>query len=397
MTHGRDLLKKIKIKYQSKIGLNEKIIMAFKKKLLFVVNVDWFFISHRLPLAIEAKKRNYDVTIATKNTGRFKELEELGFNLHDLDVERSGTNILKEFLIILKLIMIQRKVRPDIIHNVTLKMSIYSSIASRFISPGKVINAISGLGYNFTIDRKTRSQKIIFALMNFAFRKKGFSFIFQNPDDMQLFQVLNFNVGNSFYMIKGSGVDIEKFMYIDRKIKPNINFILTSRMLKDKGVLEFITASRKVALRFPNASFLLVGDLDKNNLASFTEDELKYELKSTNVTWLGYRDDIPDLLKVSDVMVLPSYREGLPKSLIEAAATGLPIITTDTIGCRECVDDGVNGFLVPIGNPEILAEKMIELIENPEMITKMGKASRLKAENEFALAMVIDKTFRIYE
>jgi len=371
--------------------------MVVVKKLLYVVNVDWFFISHRLPLAIEAKKRNYEVTLATKNTGHFKELGSMGIKLYDLDVDRSGTNIFKEILIIVKLIGILRKVKPDIIHNVTLKMSIYSSIAARFIPNRKVINAISGLGYNFTFDRQTKSQKFIHALMKFAFRNKGFSFIFQNPDDLQLFQRLNFNDRNKFFVIKGSGVDMDRFVYSDRKNRNNISFILTSRMLRDKGVLEFINASKKVTVKFPDAKFLLVGNLDKFNLASLTEDELRYELLGTNVTWLGYRDDIPALLKESDVMVLPSYREGLPKSLIEAAATGLPIITTDTVGCRECVDDGVNGFLVPIGDSDILAKKMIELIENPEMVKRMGKASRLKAEKEFSLKMVMDKTFGIYE
>jgi glycosyltransferase involved in cell wall biosynthesis len=233
--------------------------------------------------------------------------------------------------------------------------------------------------------------------MNLAFRNKGFSFIFQNPDDMQLFLDLNFNDGNAFFLIKGSGVDIDNYKYIDRKKSKNLCFILTSRMLKDKGILEFISASRIVAVRYPETKFLLVGDLDNHNLASFTEDELKNEIKDTTVIWLGYRNDIPELLEESDVMVLPSYREGLPKSLIEAAATGLPIITTDTIGCRECVDEGINGFLVPIGDSDILADKMMNFIENPELLKSMGKESRLKAENEFALKMVVEKTFSIYE
>lgn len=381
----------------SRINISEFLMMAQKRKIVYVVNVDWFFISHRLPLALEAKKRGYEVTIATKNTGRFRELESQGFTLYDLDIARSGTNVLKEFFSIIRLILILRKVKPDVIHNVTLKMSIYSSIATRFCHRAKVINAISGLGYNFTASRKTKSQKVIDLLMKIAFKKRGFSFIFQNPDDQQLFQKLKFDDGNKFYLIKGAGIDLDKFVFLERKNRSKISFILTARMLKDKGILEFISASKTVSSKFPNSRFLLVGETDKDNLASFTEEELNYELTGTNVDWLGYRDDIIELLQDSDVMVFPSYREGLPKSLIEAAAVGLPIITTDTVGCRECVDEGINGFLIPIGNSNVLAEKMIELIENPEMREIMGKASRIKAEKEFSLPMVIEKTFDLYE
>lgn len=368
-----------------------------QKKIIYVVNVDWFFISHRLPLAIEALKRGYEVTIATTNTGRFKELEDIGFKIYDLKIDRSGTNPLKEFFLIIRLIIILRKVHATIIHNVTLKMSIYCSIATLFVQNAKVINAISGLGYNFTADRKTKSQKIIFTLMKFAFKKRGFSFIFQNPEDLQLFQNLKLDQGNKLILIKGAGVDLNKFKFSERNNKNIISFILTARILKDKGISEFITASKIVTTKFPDTKFKLVGDIDNENPASFTADELANELTGTNIDWLGQRNDIFELLKDSDIMVFPSYREGLPKSLIEAAAVGLPIITTDAVGCRDCVDEGINGFLVPIGDPNILAEKMIVLIENPAMINEMGKASRIKAENEFSLAMVIEKTFEIYE
>ena len=366
-------------------------------KILYVVNVDWFFISHRLFLALEAKKRGFDVTIATTNTGRFKELENLGFQLYDLKIDRSGTNPFKEFFLILKLIIILNKLKPTVIHNVTLKMSIYCSIATRFVHINRVINAISGLGYNFIADRKTRSQKIINTLMKFAFNKRGFTFIFQNPDDLHLFQNLKIGIGNNFCLIKGVGIDLEKFNYSERKNRSRISFILTARMLKDKGISEFITASKIVSDKFPNSRFILVGGVDKKNPASFTEDELRNELIGTSINWLGHRNDIIKLLQDSDVMVFPSYREGLPKSLIEAAALGLPIITTDTVGCRECVDGGINGFLVPVGNSNLLAKKMIELVETPELMQKMGRASRIKAEKEFSVEIVIEKTFVLYE
>jgi glycosyltransferase involved in cell wall biosynthesis len=367
-----------------------------KNRILYVVNVDWFFISHRLPLALEAKNRGYDVIIATTNTGRFNELESLGFQLFDLKIERSGTNPFKEIILIIKIIRILKEINPTIVHNVTLKMSIYCSIATRFASGIKVINAISGLGYNFTADRITGAQRIINILMKCAFNHRGFSFIFQNSDDLQLFQKQKLEAGNKFYIIKGVGVDLAKFIFLERKIKDTISFILTARMLKDKGISEFIKASKIVLKRYPGVKFRLVGGIDPENPASFTENELNNELSGTTITWLGHRNDITELLLDSDVMVFPSYREGLPKSLIEAAAASLPIITTDTVGCRDCVDDGLNGFLVPPGDSNILAEKMFELLENPGLRQKMGRASRIKAENEFSLDLIIEKTFELY-
>lgn len=367
------------------------------EKILYVVNVDWFFISHRLPIALEAKKRGYEVSIATTNTGRFKELEDLGFQLYDLNIDRSGTNPLKELFLIVKLISILRSIRPTVVHNVTLKMSIYSSIACRFVKTPKVINAISGLGYNFTANRKTKSQKVITLLMNIAFRKRNLSFIFQNPDDLNLFNELGYKQNNKLVLIKGAGVDLNKFQYQKKETKEHLTFILTARILRDKGISEYILASKIVSKKYPNAHFLLVGDIDKENPASYTKSKLLGELKQSNIQWLGHRNDISELLQSSDIMVFPSYREGLPKSLIEACAAGLPIITTNTIGCRECVDEGINGFLVPIKNSEQLAERMITFIQNPDLIKSMGDASRIKAEKEFSLTMVIEKTFELYE
>lgn len=367
------------------------------RRILFVVNVDWFFFSHRLPLALEAKKRGYEVSIATANTGKFSELEELGFQMFDLNIDRSGTNPLKELLIIYKIIKILRCVKPTVVHNVTLKMSIYSSIACRFLNTPKVINAISGLGYNFTGIRKTKSQKVIRFLMNIAFKKRNLTFIFQNPDDLRLFEELGYNSNNKLILIKGAGVDLDIFHNHKRRAKENLSFILTARLLKDKGISEYILACKEVAKKHPNVGFMLVGDIDSENPASFTKKEILKEIESSSIRWLGHRNDISELLQSADIMVFPSYREGLPKSLIEACAVGLPIITTDTVGCRECVDEGINGFLVPVGDSVSLSDRMITLIENPELIKSMGKASRLKAENEFSLDYVIQETFNLYE
>ena len=378
--------------------------MDINKRILYIVNVDWFFISHRMPIALEAQKRGFHVSIATTDTGRLKELENLNFTIYKIKINRGGLNPFIEFLTILRIIKIIRKVKPTIIHNVTLKISLYGSFASLFAKSAKVINAISGLGYTFSLNNTFSLSKIgilrryIFILMKFAFHRRGLHFIFQNPDDQNIFKKIQLNNHNYFYLIKGSGVDLGTFNSIrNREIEDEIVFILTARMLKDKGISEYINASKIVCERYSYSKYLLVGNIDKDNPASYSEEELHNQLMGTKVQWLGHREDVPALLQLADVMVFPSYREGLPKSLMEAAAAGLPIITTNTIGCKECVDEGVNGYLVPVGDSIILAEKMIAFIQNPELIIKMGKASRIKAENEFSLNSVIDKTFEIYD
>lgn len=366
-------------------------------KLLLVVNVDWFFLSHRLPIALEGVKRGWDVYILTKDTGKFDEIKKHGLKPINLDVERSGKNVLREFRVISSLVKVYRDINPDVVHHVTMKISIYGSIAARKAGIKKVVNAISGLGFNFTADRKSLTQKVILQLMRHAFRNRGLTFIFQNPDDLDMFQQLGLAENNQSVLIKGSGVDLDEFKKSPQPGRDKLRFVMTARMLRDKGVGEYINAATSVEKELPGkGEWQLVGGLDPENPAGYTESELNILLKETPVEWLGYRSDIADILANANVMVLPSYREGLPKSLIEAAAIGRPIITTDTVGCRECVDDEVNGFLVPVQDSEKLAQSMIKLLNDADLREKMGDASRKKAEQEFSIRSVLDKTFELY-
>ena len=369
-----------------------------KPKFFLVVNVDWFFLSHRLPVAFAAKEKGYDVTILTKNTGKKQEIESYGLQFIDIDFERSGANPLKEIKCILSLIKLYKKEKPNVIHNITLKAALLSSIAAKLTGHKRVINAISGFGYNFTEDRNGFKQKIIKQMMSFAFKSRYFHFIFQNPDDIQQFKKLNFVLENNINLIKGSGVDLDKFTFEKEELKKKVRLILPARMLKDKGVLEFIEAAKKIKERcVDKAEFILAGDCDTINLAGISEEELKKVLDFPYIQWVGFQKYMFQVLKGSDIVVLPSYREGLPKSLIEACAVGRPIITTDTQGCRECVVDDWNGYLVPVKDIEILPQKMEFLINNKEKREIMGKNSRLLAEREFSIGKVIEKHLNIYE
>lgn len=376
------------------MGLNKKVIV-------YVVNVDWFFISHRLPLAEEALKKGYEVCLIAKNTGEFPFLEQMGIRCFNLHFDRSGRNPIKELLIILGLYRYYKKIHPNIIHHVTLKPSIYGTIATKLTShKSKVINAVTGFGYIFTAERESASKWLLISIMKFAFGTKNGNFIFQNPDDRDLCAKLGFLNKKNNIIIKGSGVDPNKYQLkhpIDIN-KEEWKVVLLARMLKDKGIYEFVEAAKLLKEELKGkVLFLLVGGIDAHNPARFDENEILDMCDSGYVEWLGYKTNVIEIYTNADIVCLPSYREGLPKSLIEAMAIGCPIITTDAVGCRECVVDGINGFLVPIGDKRILADRIRYLIKNPEKINSMGLESRKKMEREMSLQEVVSKTFDFYE
>jgi glycosyltransferase involved in cell wall biosynthesis len=369
-----------------------------KRRIFFVVNVDWFFISHRLELALAVQAAGNEVYILTKDTGRRKEIENTGLKFINVDFERSGKNPLKELSIVSTLIKYYRKYKPDIVHHVTIKPAIYGSIARR-LSGGKnisVINAISGLGYNFIEGRDGLVQKVLKKLMYFAFT--NVNFIFQNPDDIELYQKMGFLENNKFILIRGAGVDSNIFTYHSPLDNEKITIILTARMLYDKGILEYINAANLLKKQWNGkAKFILAGDIDLGNLAGIPETELRKSMSAGYIEWIGHKSDIIPLLAAADIVCLPSYREGLPKSLIEAMAIGRPIVSTDVPGCRECVVDGLNGFLVPVKNAEALADAIEVLLNDKDLRVRMGEASRVKMLSELSLEMVIKQTLGFYK
>lgn len=368
-----------------------------KKKILFVANVDWFFISHRLVLAEEAKKNGFDVFIAAEDTGRAKEITEKGLTFVNLPFSRSGTNPINEFSTIIKFYTLYVKIKPDIVHHITLKPVIYGSIIAKLLKIPGVINAVSGLGYNFTQGRRSIISEIMLRLMKFGFNNK-LCVIFQNKDDYK--ELLNLNVlspHNSFFFIKGSGVNLNDFYPIEFPNFDRIKIVLPSRMLWDKGVKEFFSATNLLKANYSNKiQFILAGMADEDNKAGVPASLLKQWDDGEYVKWIGHQKDIFEVYKNSHIVVLPSYREGMPKTLIEACAMGRAIITTEAIGCRECVDEGINGFKVPVKDAQGLANAIEILVNNPKSIIEMGSASRVKAEKEFDINSVIKTHLDIY-
>lgn len=368
------------------------------RKLFFVVNVDWFFLSHRLPLALEALNRGYDVYLLTADTGKKDEIEGHGIHFLNVPFERSGNNIFHEIKCVWILAKYYIRLKPDIIHHVTLKAAMLGSIAAKISAKRNVINAISGLGYNFTDGRNGILQKMIRLMMKWSFKSDFFYFILQNPDDIAMMKSLNFVPENHYRLIKGSGVDLQEFTFSELHGKEKLKLLFPARILYDKGVMELIGAANKLKGKCEgHIMFILAGDCDESNRAVVHQQDLEKLLIPGYIEWIGFSKDMVNQYVQSDIVVLPSYREGLPKSLIEACAIGRPIITTDVPGCRECVIDGYNGRLIQVKSVESLASAIEELCESKEKRMTMGRNSRILAENEFSIETVIGKTFAVYD
>ena len=370
-----------------------------RPKLLFFVTEDWYFLSHRLPIARAALHNGLDVLVVTKVNAHGERIKGEGFQLIPLNVHRSGKNPFRELLTFLSLILIYRREKPDIVHHVALKPVLYGSWAARLVGVPFVINALAGLGHVFI----ARGAKAFFLkkIVELAFRSvlspKNVRTIFQNPDDLNTFIKEGLLPRGQTRLIKGSGVNTKIFSPAPKREGVPI-VVLVARMLWTKGVGEFVEAAKILKEKGVAVRMLIVGTPDPMNPASIPDKTLCGWSASGIVEWLGHRQDIPDILKQSSIAVLPSsYGEGVPKSLIEAASTGLPIVTYDVPGCREIVKHEDNGFLLPPKDVLAMASAIEDLIKNPQLRSKMGKRSREIVEEEFSEEHVIRQTLALYK
>lgn len=373
------------------------------KKILFVVNVDWFFISHRLPLAIEALKKGYEVHISCGITDKKEYLENLGLKVHSLNISRSGTGIKGEIKAFVDIYIILKKIAPDIAHFVTIKPVLYGGIALRFLNIHKKVFSISGLGFIFIKQGFKFSivRMLIKTMYRFALGGENSHVIVQNPDDRV---VVNSIVKVPITLIRGSGVDLNQYEYIEEN-NENIKVSMACRLLKDKGVFEYIKAAKIFSQRvqstrkqkLPNVEFELYGDIDIHNPASLTNEDIQKIKKDGFVKVHGFNSDIAKVFHDSNIVVLPSYREGLPKVLIESAACGRAVVTTDVPGCRDAIEPNITGLLCKVKDAESLAFQIEKLILDKDLRNNMGKEGRKLAEQEFDINKVVEKHFEIYE
>ena len=368
------------------------------KKLFIVVNHDWFFLSHRQAIAVAVKKAGWDVTVVTCDTGRFDDIRALGLKAVNLPINATGMNLTEEMNTFSFLWRLYRREKPDVVHHVGLKTILWGGLAARLTGVKGMVNAVSGLGVMFSGDKLSLTAKGVLTVMRFSHARKGVRIIFQNHEDESLFLNRHIIEAENCVFIKGSGVDLNDFSYTPEPDGLPIKVMFTARMVREKGVVVLIEAAEMLRTEYEDrVVFLLCGKLSDNPKA-MQKEELEALCDGKYIQWLGHRTDVKDLLQQSHIIAFPSYyREGVPKSLIEACASGRPIITTQSIGCKDTVDDGVNGFLIPVKDSRTLADKLRMLIDNKELRVRLGKASRAKAEREFSIAMVVRKHLECYD
>lgn len=367
-------------------------------KILFIVNVDWFFLSHRLPLATEIIKRGFETHLACTLTSKKSLFNKYGIITHDLKMERSSISLISELIAFFRMKKIIDKVKPDIIHLISIKPIIFGGLISRMKRIKNVVISVSGLGYVYIgNDFKTRIIRLFISLLyRIAIQKDSFKIIFQNHDDLNVFLKMRAVKKNNTILIKGSGVDLFDFLpSVEPKGIPIV--ILVSRMLIDKGVREFSEAAKILKNRGKNIRMILVGCCDQGNPKTLKKEEIENWISKGYIEYWGYKDNISDIMKRSNIVVLPSYREGMPKSLLEAAASARAVITTNVPGCRDAIIPDVTGVLVPAKNAQFLADAIDDLINHPEKRCAMGKAGRKFAEESFDIRNVIDTHLRIYD
>lgn len=362
-----------------------------------IVNEDRFFLSHRKEIALAAQKAGWDVTVVCKDTGQLHEIVGMGLRVLELPINPTGMNLRQELRTWWFLYTLYKKNKDAVVHHVGLKNILWGGLAAKLTGVRGVVNAVSGLGAIFSGNKMGITAKGILAVMRFANRRKSVKVIFQNQEDRNLFLQHGVVTENQVEFIKGSGVDLNEFTYMPEPESETLKVVFTARMVKEKGVIELIKAAERLRKSYEGCvEFWLCGRLAVNADA-VSKEELESLCDGRYIKWLDFQKDIKKILEQCHIMAFPSYyREGVPKSLIDACAVGRPIVTTNSIGCKDVVDDGVNGFLVPVRDSEALAEKLRILIEDKELRVKMGKASRVRAEQEFALEKVIKKHLEIY-
>lgn len=368
-------------------------------KVLFLVTEDWYFLSHRLPLAEAVLRQGHEVVLATRVREQGQTIAEAGIRVLPIKLRRRSKKPLQELLAILEILEIYRREKPDIVHHVSLKPVLYGSIAAWLARGPKVVNALAGLGFVFSSQR--RLARLLRPFVKMAFRllcnRPGSVVIVQNPDDRAVLLEEAGIAAQRVALIRGSGVPVDQYRVTpEPEGEPVI--ALVSRMLWDKGIGEYVAAVQRLRAGGLKFRALLVGIPDPENPASVPERQLRAWHEQGDIEWLGYVDDIPALWERSHLAVLPSYYgEGVPKSLIEAACCGRAIVSTDMPGCREIVRHGVNGLLVPAYDAEQLADAIAMLLEDPEKRRSMGAKGRELVQQEFSITRVNAETLALYE
>ncbi len=365
-------------------------------RVLIVVNDARFTVTHFLALARGISEAGGEVEIAVPDAPEVSRIAEAGFRVHSIPLDRRGMNPLSELRLYNALLALYRDRRPAAVHHITVKPVLYGTIAARRAGVPRIVNSVTGLGYLFVSGGRRRApvRAVIGAAYRRAFADSRVRLVFENPDDRDLFVRMKLVASDRTLVVPGAGVDVEEFR--SRPVPAGTPLVvLPARMLWDKGVREFVEAARLIRTRGVAARFVLVGGTDVNR-AAVPVAQLDAWAREGVVEWWGLRDDMPTVLAEAALVVLPSYREGCPKALLEAAASGRAIVTCDVPGCREAVRDGANGVLVPARDADALAAAISTLLADPARRDALGRAGRVRAEREFAVRRVVGQILSAY-
>ena len=366
---------------------------------MFIVNDTAFFLSHRLPLAVAAQEAGFEIDLAALDAGGLEQVRAHGIAYHPLAVDRTGINPVRDIHLLCQLTRLIESIRPSLIHTVTINPVLYGGIAARLLKVPSLVSAVSGLGAVFVGgDRRTSLvRSLVRALYRLALAHRNSCAIFQNPDDLRLMVEAGLVAGERAVLIRGSGVDVSAFQPSPPPPGPPI-VILPARLVWYKGVGDFVEAARLLHQSGVPIRMVLVGESPAHNRASVPPSEIEAWVAEGTVEWWGYRPDMPRVYAGSHIVCLPSfYGEGVPRTLLEAAACARPIVTTDIPGCREVVRQGETGFLVEPRTPQALAQALRTLAEDPELRIEMGRRGRERAAAEFSLDRVVAATLAVYQ
>jgi len=367
-------------------------------KLLYIITEDWFFTSHFLDRAVAAKSRGFDVAVVTRSRNDTSRIESHGISVMPIEFSRHGLNPIRELTTVRQLRRAIRTYKPDIVHNIALKPIVLGTIAARTCRIHNIVNAPVGMGYIFSShDRKAKILRpFIRQIFRMFLNPIGSRVIIENQDDFESLVSSHFARRNDLVLIKGAGVDTDAFVPTPEPPGPII-ISLIARMLRDKGVVEFVEAARLIAKTDVDTRFQLIGDVDYGNPTTLERSQLEEWSREGIVSWKGHVNDISAILSASHIVCLPSYREGLPKSLIEALAAGRAVVATNVPGCREVVINEHNGLLVEPRNPQALAIALQRLIADKDLRIRFGITGRIRAEHEFSATRINDQTLDVYE
>ncbi|WP_374012391.1 glycosyltransferase family 4 protein [Pseudoxanthomonas koreensis] len=373
--------------------------MALQPMVLLFANTDWYLYNFRRSLALALREAGYEVLLVSPPGDYGTRLQALGLRWEPLAMDRRSLNPLREAALLARLWRLLRREKPDLVHGFTIKCAIYGGLAARLAGVEARIHAVAGMGYVFTSKslRARLLRPLVRQLMRTGFAGRHARLILQNPDDVDAIVKAGLVDQSGIHLIEGSGVDCTRFHPADPNVgSGRLRVLLPARVLWDKGLAEYVEAARSLRAEGRAIDFLLAGTPDPGNPASVPAHEVRAWVSDGTLEWLGHVEDMPALFQSVHVVALPSYREGLPKGLIEAGACGRALVTTDVPGCREVVQHEVDGLLVPPRDAAALAAAIRRLDDDRALLQRLGDAARATALARFDERIVIGRTMAVY-